>query len=305
MPLLLNFNKLLVLITDNIKGGKMRVKILCLSIIFFVVCFAQAKEPVRAMSTFSQMNTLRERYLTSHKKWLTQVLADSEVYRLYVRQRLRQMNMPSFLEYLPIVESSYMPTARSKVGALGVWQFMLNSVKPFLKVNEYVDERLDVYKSTDAALLKLQDNYKMFGDWFLAITAYNCGAGALQKAMRISGKKDFWALAEGGYLKKESTAYVPKLLAIADVVENAALYNTEFPQANEGIDTSPFDYITVQKEVSLPVLASALRIDEKELLELNRSLIKGVTPPNTSYTIRLPAGCADCALLELFQKDLL
>lgn len=257
------------------------------------IIFSQTK-------SFERLNTLRQKYLTTHRAWLTKVLDDSEVYRVYVRKRLKERGMPHFLEYLPVVESSYIPTAKSKVGALGVWQFMLNSTKPFLTCNEYVDERLDVYKSTDAALAKLQDNYKMFGDWFLAIAAYNCGAGALTAAIKKSGRRDYWALADSGYMKQESMWYVPKLLAISDVVDNAVLYNVEFPRANEEILSDDFDYITVEKSVSMAVLASNLRLDERELLELNRALLKGVTPPNQKYDIRLPPGQKECAILALY-----
>lgn len=267
-----------------------------LVIVFLMNCnliFSQTK-------SFDRLNSLRQKYLTTHREWLTKVLDDSEVYRVYVRKKLKERGMPHFLEYLPVVESSYMPRAKSKVGALGVWQFMLNSTKPFLTCNDYVDERLDVFKSTDAALSKLQDNYKMFGDWFLAIAAYNCGAGALQAAIKKSGKRDYWAISDSGYMKQESMWYVPKLLAIADVVDNCKLYNVEFPNANEDIISDDFDYITVDKSVSMAVLASNLRIDERELLELNRALLKGVTPPNQKYNIRLPAGQKECAILALY-----
>lgn len=270
------------------------------ALFILVTLFLVLTQASAQTKSFDRVNTLRQKYLTTHKAWLTNVLDDSEVYRVYVRKILRERGMPHFLEYLPVVESSYQPRAKSKVGALGVWQFMLNSVRPFLTCNDYVDERLDFYKSTDAALTKLQDNYKMFGDWFLAIAAYNCGAGALNSAIKKSGKRDYWALADSGYLKQESSWYVPKLLAIADVVDNAALYGVDFPTANEDIKADDFDYIKVDKSVSLAVLASNIRVDEGELLELNRALLKGVTPPNSEYEIRLPAGSRPSAILALY-----
>lgn len=270
-------------------------RIITLILLLTLPCgaFSQSK-------TIGRINSLRQKYLTTHQAWLRGILADSELYRLYVRKALRERNMPSFLEYLPIVESNYNPRAKSHVGALGAWQFMLNSVKPFLVCNEYVDERLDVFKSTDAALSKLMDNYKMFGDWFLAISAYNCGAGALRRAIKKAGTSDFWKLCDSGYLKEQTQFYVPKLLAISDVVENADLYGIDFPQVNEDIDTDLFEYVTVNKEVSLAVLASSMRIDEGELLELNRALVRGVTPPNQSYPIRVLAGQKESVIMALY-----
>ena len=121
-------------------------------------------------------------------------------YRLYVRQQIQKRNLPEILEYLPVVESNYKTTAKSYSGAVGMWQFMSNSVYPFLVLNDFVDQRLDPWYSTDAGLSKLEDNYNYFGDWLIAIAAYNCGGGTMTKALRTAGIKDFWYLADNGYL---------------------------------------------------------------------------------------------------------
>ena len=118
-----------------------------------------------------EVAALRNKYLTTHKKWLYGILEDGESYRIFVRREIEKRKLPAILEYLPVVESDYKPAAKSRSGATGLWQFMLNSTRPYLICNEYVDERLDPWKSTEAALLKLQENYNMFGDWLLAITA--------------------------------------------------------------------------------------------------------------------------------------
>ena len=252
-----------------------------------------------------RVSVLREKYLTTHKDWLYNLLDDAESYRIYVRNEIEKRNMPAILEYLPVVESNYTPGAKSRSGATGMWQFMLNSVHPFLICNEYIDERLDPWKSTEAALSKLQDNYKMFGDWLLAITAYNCGAGALKKAIKKAGSKDFWYLCENKYLSEQASQYVPKLLAIADVVENDAYYGIKMPHARDrngktiDMRAGVFDYICVKRSVSIVKLARELRINENDLLSLNSSLIKGVTPPKTEYKIRLPEGMYFSALYAL------
>ena len=113
------------------------------------------------------------------KRQLSEILDNGEPYRLYVRQELKKKNLPAALEYLPVVESEYKPLAVSKSGARGLWQFMDNSIAGLLKKNEYIDERYDPWLSTDAALKKLEENYRQFKDWPLAIAAYNCGAGAM------------------------------------------------------------------------------------------------------------------------------
>ena len=243
-----------------------------------------------------QVEVLKQKYITTHKNWLYDVLDQAEFYRVYVRNEIKKRNMPAILEYLPVVESNYLPTARSKSGATGMWQFMLNSVKPFLICNEYIDERLDPFKSTQAALTKLQDNYNMFGDWLLAITAYNCGAGAMKRALKKAEKKDLWYLIEHNMLSKQASEYVPKLLAIADVATNHKYYKITLPTANDiygntlKLPVDDFEFVTVKQEINLSWLAHELRIDYETLKNLNLALIKGSTPPNQKYSIRVPYG---------------
>ena len=135
-----------------------------------------------------EVEKFRKLYLSP--KWSTLLKAYLESameYRLYVRKAIQDAQMPEMLEYLPVVESNYKTSAKSRSGAIGMWQFMANSVWPFLTLNDFVDERLDPWKSTDAALKKLTDNYNYFNDWLLAIGAYNCGVGAMSKAIKKAG----------------------------------------------------------------------------------------------------------------------
>ena len=132
----------------------------------------------------------RQQYLS--EKWsklLYQYLEDAMEYRLYVRKAIQEKEMPAILEYLPVVESNYKTNAKSRSGAIGMWQFMANSVWPFLTLNDFVDERLDPWKSTEGALKKLNDNYNYFQDWLLAIAAYNCGVGAMTKCLKKAQEK--------------------------------------------------------------------------------------------------------------------
>ncbi len=249
------------------------------------------------------VDTIRKQYLKPNAaKNLAKLLEDGEQYRLYVRKQLLKNHMPAALEYLPIVESSYIPYAISKDGkGVGLWQFIPNSTAPFLIRNEWIDERFDPWKETDAALAKLKDNYNVFHDWLLAIGAYNCGAGAMKRALEKAPEKNFWYLADHKMIPDHTIRYVPKLLAIADLVTNASYYGVSLPAAADHNKqllmqfVGEFDYITVNTSIHLHQLARELRIDENYFLQLNPSLIKEVTPPNQQYFIRLPLGMKDAA----------
>ena len=236
-----------------------------------------------------------QKYLTEYQKpfgtrWLTSVLESGAPYRMYARQQLALNNMPASLEYLPVVESEYKVSAKSKSGALGIWQFMENSIYPFLEKNQWVDERLDPWKSTDAAIKKLQDNYNMFGDWALALAAYNYGAGGLRRVIKSSGGVDnFWDLADQGRLSNQTILYVPKFLAVAEIVTNQEHYGLEFPEVTEA-DLIQWDEVTTKRSVPLQMLAKELNIDVSILKFLNPALILGRTPPAMEYTMRVPLG---------------
>ena len=250
-----------------------------------------------------QVEAFRKMYLSP--KWsalLRTYLESAMEYRLYVRKAVQDAKMPEMLEYLPVVESNYKTNAKSSSGAIGMWQFMANSVWPFLTLNDFVDERLDPWKSTEAALKKLTDNYNFFNDWLLAIGAYNCGVGAMNRAIkRAGGVKDFWYLAEGGFLSKQTAEYVPKLIAIADLAINSQYYGIDIPSHDEEFEllenekNGNFDYITVKKAYSINQLAQEMRLDSATLKRLNPSYTMGMTHPSKASEIRLPLGMKQSA----------
>ncbi|SEQ28665.1 membrane-bound lytic murein transglycosylase D [Treponema bryantii] len=250
-----------------------------------------------------QVEAFRKMYLSP--KWsalLRGYLESAMEYRLYVRKAVSDKQMPEMLEYLPVVESNYKTNAKSRSGAIGMWQFMANSVWPFLTLNDFVDERLDPWKSTDAALKKLTDNYNTFNDWLLAIGAYNCGVGAMNRAIKkAGGVKDFWYLAEHGYLSKQTADYVPKLIAIADLAINSQYYGIDIPDHKEEYEilenekNGNFDYVTVKKAYSLNQLAQEMRMDAATIKRLNPSYTLGMTHPSKVSEIRLPLGMKESA----------
>ena len=234
------------------------------------------------------------------KARLHDVLSEGETYRLYVREQLRERNMPPILEYLPLIESDYITTATSRVGAKGIWQFMENSMRPFLnKKTAYIDERLDPWRSTDAAISKLQDNYRQFGDWTIAIAAYNCGSGAMAKALRASKEPDFWHMAEKKILKAQTINYIPKLIAAAQIAADPAFYDIPIPEIAAAARASDFAYVLVDTKINLYRLASALRMDADYLKMLNPALVRAMTPPDGEYELRFPAGMEMAARIAI------
>ena len=260
-----------------------------------------------------EVEKFRRQYL--NEKWLKHlynVLESAMEYRLFVRKSVQDKNLPEILEYLPVVESNYKTSAKSKSGAIGMWQFMANSVYPFLILDDFVDERLDPWKSTEAALKKLTENYNYFNDWLIAIAAYNCGVGAMNKILRKAEKKDFWYLVDKKLLPQQTADYVPKLIAIADLAINSEYYQIDLPNHNEEYEmlinekNGDFDYIIVEKAYSLKQLASEMRMDYDTLKKLNPSFVRGMTYPVKKSEIRLPLGMkksAEDAIAKLIPID--
>jgi len=240
------------------------------------------------------------------QKALKGVLQLGETYRIFIRHKLAEYGLPRALEYLPVVESEFNITATSKSGAKGLWQFMENSIKPYLKKNDWFDERLDPWKSTDAALKKLQENYKTFNDWPMALAAYNCGAGAMKKITKAHPEMSFWELAENGYLKKQTVHYVPKLLGITELAESPEKYELELPIISDDSEETQYDFVSTKKPINISKLAKEMQIDFKTLKSLNPSLIRIITPPSVNYEIRLPLGMGEIGqqAVEKLQKDI-
>ena len=139
------------------------------------------------------------------------LLGLSAYYMPILEETFAKYGLPLELKYLAVIESNLNPTARSRAGALGMWQFMYTTARSYgLKINSFVDERMDVEKSVDAAARYLRDAYDVFGDWNLAICSYNCGPGNVQKAIRRSGSREFWNLYY--YLPRETRGYVPAMV---------------------------------------------------------------------------------------------
>jgi membrane-bound lytic murein transglycosylase D len=221
------------------------------------------------------------------RKLTARILGLSEIYFPLFEEQLDRFNMPLELKYLAVIESALNPVATSRVGAKGLWQFMYGTGKVYgLKVSSYVDDRYDPYKATIAACEHLQDLYDIYGNWSLALAAYNSGAGNVNKAIRRSGGvKNFWAIYR--YLPKETRSYVPAFIA-ASYVLNYANEHKIYP-VDPGILYYEVDTVTVRRPLTFDQLSEMLNIPIEEIIFLNPAYKKGVIPATAEipYKLRL------------------
>ncbi|MDR0597117.1 MAG: transglycosylase SLT domain-containing protein [Treponema sp.] len=222
-------------------------------------------------------------------------------YLAFIRQEAEERNMPPELVYLPVIESGFLPTAVSRSGAAGLWQFMRNSIGGYgMGITDYVDERMDFWKSTQSALRKLEDNYNSLGDWALALAAYNAGLGAVTRLVGQTGIRDYWTLAEKRLLKTETIHYVPKFLAVSHILSNPRQYglSPSWPEDPRWIR------IRADRSVDLDLLAEYAGADKDLLKRGNSELRHGITPPTGDYRIKAPQADAPALLAALESRDL-
>ena len=204
---------------------------------------------------------------------------------------LKDEGVPQDLIYLAQAESGFHPLAVSRVGARGIWQFMASRARGYgLSHNMYVDDRQDPEKSTRAAAHHLKDLYNQFGDWYLAMAAYNSGPGTVQAAVKRTGYADFWELYRRNVLPKETRNYVPIILAMTIVSKNLSQYGFDDVSMES---PAKFDTVTINYPVDLRLVAECVNSTQAELQDLNPSLLRVTTPRTGTFTLRLPAGTKD------------
>ena len=222
-----------------------------------------------------------DRYAGRLRHSVSYMLGASNFYMPIFEEALEAYGLPLELKYLPIIESALNPKAVSRVGATGLWQFMLVTGKQYgLEVNSLVDERRDPIKASYAAAHYLSDLYKIFGDWSLVIASYNCGPGNINKAIhRAGGVKDYWQIYP--YLPRETRGYVPAFIAANYIMtyysdHNICALRTQLPAQT--------DTVVVNRNVHLSQIAEVLGIDINVLRTLNpeyrRDIVPGTTKPS-------------------------
>ena len=201
---------------------------------------------------------------------------------------LKQEGVPQDLIYLAQAESGFQPTAVSRAGARGIWQFMGSRGRGYgLQRSAWVDDRQDPEKSTRAAAHHLKDLYAQFGDWYLAMAAYNSGPGTVQAAVRRTGYADFWELYRRNVLPKETRNYVPIILAVTIMTKNLSHYGFDDVSMDE---PTAFDAVTISYPVDLRLVADCVDRTPEQLQQMNPSLLRLSTPKEGTFELHLPAG---------------
>ncbi len=240
----------------------------------------------RIVQAYVDLYAIKKREMTSR------MLGLAELYFPLFEEYLDRHGIPLEMKYLAVVESALNPNARSRVGAVGLWQFMLPTGKMFgLHADSYMDERHDIHKSTDAACRYLKYLYYMYGDWEMALAAYNCGPGNVNKAIRRSGgEKNYWKIYD--HLPRETRGYVPAFIAVNYIFEHAAdhnLYPVPPTYCAYEVDT-----IQVCYPLDLEALARMTGSSATELRELNPTFKMGIVPDvDRPVSIYLPRDVAN------------
>lgn len=235
--------------------------------------------------------------LGPQRKWFIKAYKRSGKFREDIAKACKNAGLPEELSWLPLIESGFNTRAISRAHALGLWQLIPSTGSRFgLKRDTWIDERMDPEKSTQAAITYLKNLHDMFGDWTTALAAYNCGEGTVSKTIKeqkISYLDNFWDLYRR--LPKESASFVPRFLAVLEIVKHPEKYNLDLSEPDE---PEPTEEVTLNRQVHLKSLGEKLGIYYNELVELNPELRQDITP-NTTYKLKVPYGKADELLAEI------
>ncbi len=225
-------------------------------------------------------------------RWFPDYLRRMSWFSSAVDSALATRGLPASLRYLPIIESGYSPRAVSPVRAVGLWQFMAPTAQIYgMSVGPLLDERRDPFQSSEAAGDFLSRLHDQFGSWFLALAAYNSGPYRVQRLLDqyapLAPRSDslYWMIRE--HLPRETRDFVPKFFAAVLVAENPEAYGIMVPTDSAGFD---FDEVDVPDATTLDVVAQAAETPQAEIERLNPEVVHGITPPERSTTLRVPAG---------------
>lgn len=240
-----------------------------------------------------KVNYFISHFQTSGRKTYANWLARSNRYMPMMQEILRKEGLPDELAYVAMIESGFRLNARSWANAVGPWQFMSATGRRYsLRIDQWVDERMDPVKATMAAAMYLKDLYSLFNnDWYLAAAGYNAGEGKISRAIKQYDTSDFWEISKGAYLKKETKDYVPKLLAAVIIAKDPAKYGfTEVAS----VPFVEYDTVTINSRTDLELVALLTGTSYQTIKELNPALLHWSTPPNyPNYELHIPKGTKD------------
>lgn len=236
----------------------------------------------------TQVRAYIDVYLARRRDHLANILGRAELYFPIFEEYLSKYNLPQELKYLAVIESALDPKAKSKSGAMGLWQFLYHAgLMMDLNVTSYEDDRCDVRKSTDAACRYLKYLYQNLGDWQLALAAYNGGLGQVQKALQRAGggKKSFWELSQ--YLTPEMRSYVPAFIAVNYVMNYYRQHNVA--PATPAFTLADVDTVYVNMSLSFDQISRASGVKREVLQQLNPQYVKDFIPyDDTPRRLTLP-----------------
>lgn len=274
---------------DNMEGEGCNMDSLQLSSKVSDAVLQERLEKMNSYITLPFNETVRNYMILYSEKMpakMGNILGLCQYYMPVFEETFNKYGMPDELKYMAIIESALNPVAESRAGAKGMWQFMFRTARNYgLEINSFVDERLDPFKSADAAARYLDDSYRIFGDWNLAISSYNCGPGNVNKAIRRNGgKRDFWSVYN--YLPRETRGYVPAFVG--------AMYAIKYSKENgltPGYVQMPaeVDTFEIHRNLHFRQISELVGVSMETLRNLNPQYIRDIIPGNSgTYTLRLP-----------------
>jgi len=241
-------------------------------------------------------------YSITAKTWFHGLLGRSGKYMPMIAKVLKQEGLPEELGYLALLESEFILNARSRNGAVGLWQFIAPTALRYgLRIDRWVDERRDPVKSTRAAAAYLKDLHDYYGRWFLATAAYNAGPGNVDKALQQSRAKDFWSIKAKARLSEETRNFVPRFIAIALIAGDPQKYGFHDIRYEPPLD---YENVEVGAPMKLEALAKLAEADLSTIKNLNPALLRNATPPGeTVYRVNLPVGHVSTLIAKLEAKE--
>lgn len=250
---------------------------------------------VRSYETRERVSRFVDRFSGSARETFVDWLERGSRYETFIRATLRERGIPEDMYYLALVESGFDPQAYSRSAAVGMWQFMASTAREAgLRVDWWIDERRDPIVSTDAAARFLAELHEQFGSLYLAAAAYNGGPGRVARGLTrfaddlegTTGDDRFFALAEKDYLPSDTKNYVPQIIAAALIAKDPARYGVH------ARTLAPYAYDTARVAASTPLaaVARALHITVAQVMDLNPHVLRGVTPPEAPFLVRVPPG---------------
>lgn len=258
-----------------------------------------AYPPIPIEENTPRVRSFIRNYAYDRRETMKNYLAMVEKYLPMLRSAAKENGLPPEIAYLVMLESGADPEARSPANALGMWQFMPATARSYgLRVDSWVDERLDPKKSTQAAMLYLKDLYGMFGCWRLALSAYNSGENKMNKVLSQEDAQEYDEISSSRRLKRETREFFPRFLAMAVIAKNPTKYG--FPTFNEKVAVDKHEVVPIQGSYSLETLAKTIDIPSSRLLELNPAILRGITPSDgPPYSVRVPVGKKDALVRKL------